>query len=101
MGVLDTLNNIMDEQSIKESDAQFEEERKAIEASLVGMQSSVADEIIKIMAEKHLGVNEMRKLLDVSPTTFNKLKKGTGNPTIEIISLLSKISGRRAKIVWG
>lgn len=101
MGVLDTLNNIMDEQSIKESDAQFEEERKAIEASLVGMQSSVADEIVKIMAEKHLGVNEMRKLLDVSPTTFNKLKKGTGNPTIEIISLLSKISGRKAKIVWG
>ena len=100
MGVLDTLNNIMDEQSIKESDAQFEEERKAIEASLVGMQSSVADEIIKIMAEKHLGVNEMRKLLDVSPTTFNKLKKGTGNPTIEIISLLSKISGRKARIVW-
>ena len=100
MGVLDTLNEIMDDKSKAIADKEFERERAVIEDSLAGMQSSVAEEIAKIMKEKNLGVNEMRKMLEVSPTTFNRLKKGMGNPTIEVISLLSKISGRKAKIVW-
>ncbi len=101
MGVLKTLNQMMDKDSIKASDAEFKREKALIERSFVGLQISVAQEIDRIMAENHWGVNEMRRHLGVSPTTFNKLKKGTGNPTIEIISLLSKLSGKQANIVWG
>ena len=92
---------MMDKESIKASEAEYRRERNMIERSFVGLQVSVAKEIQRIMEENHWGVNEMRRQLGVSPTTFNKLKKGTGNPTIEIISLLSKLSGKQAAIVWG
>jgi DNA-binding Xre family transcriptional regulator len=101
MSVLKTLNKVMDRESIKISDAEYKREKILIERSFVGLQISVAKEIDRIMTENHWGVNEMRRQLGVSPTTFNKLKKGTGNPTIEIISLLSKLSGKQAAIVWG
>ena len=101
MSVLKTLNEMMDKESIKASEAEYKREKVMIERSFVGLQVSVAKEIDRIMKENNWGVNEMRRQLGVSPTTFNKLKKGTGNPTIEIISLLSKLSGKQAAIVWG
>ena len=100
MSVLKTLNEMMDKESIEDSEKEYQQEKALIESSFVGLQVSVAKEIERIMVEKHWGVNEMRRHLGVSPTTFNRLKKGRGNPTIEIISLLSKLSGKQAEIVW-
>lgn len=100
MSVLKTLNEMLDKDSINASEKEYKREKDLIESSFVGLQVSVANEIERIMIEKHWGVNEMRRHLGVSPTTFNRLKKARGNPTIEIISLLSKLSGKQAKIIW-